>query len=81
MTYENGMMIVTLTILVHLIQRHEKNILLSVEISIISFKILPKTSYECGDCDLIILLYESCVVETIPPICKDFNFIPDTTIK
>jgi hypothetical protein len=81
MTDENGMMTVTLIFPAHLIERHEKNILPGSGISITNFKILPKSNYDRGDCDHIISLDESSVVETLSPICKEYNFIPDTTIK
>jgi hypothetical protein len=81
MTDENGMMTVTLTVPTHLIQRHEEKILPGSGISIASFKILPKTNYDRGDCDRVISLDESSLVERLPPVCKDYNFIPDTSIK
>jgi hypothetical protein len=59
MTDENGMMTVTLTIPAHLIQRHDEKILPGSGISITIFKILPKTNYDCGDCDRVISLDES----------------------
>jgi hypothetical protein len=81
MTDENGMMTVTLTVPAHLIQRHEEKILLGSGISITNFKILPKTNYDRGDCDRVISLDESSLVETLSPICKEYSFIPDTSIK
>jgi hypothetical protein len=81
MTDENGMMTVTLTVLAHLIQRHEEKILPGSGISIANFKILPKTNYDRGDCDRVISLDESSLIETLSPICKEYNFIPDTTIR
>ena len=81
MTNENGMMTITLTVPAHLIQRHDENILPGSGISITSFKILPKTNYDRGDCDRVISLDESSLVETLSPICKEYSFIPDTSIK
>jgi hypothetical protein len=81
MTDENGMMTVTLTVPAHLIQRHEEKILPGSGISITNFKILPKTNYDRGDCDRVISLDESSLVETLSPICKEYTFIPDTTIR
>jgi hypothetical protein len=81
MTDENGMLTVTLTVPAHLIQRHEHKILPGSGISITHFKILPKTNYDRGDCDQIISLDESSLVETLSPICKEYTFIPNTTIR
>jgi hypothetical protein len=81
MTDENGMMTVTLIVPEHLIQRHEQKILPGSGISITNFKILPKTNYDRGDCDRIISLDEFSIVETLSPICKEYTFIPDTTIR
>jgi hypothetical protein len=75
MTDENGMMTVTLTVPAHLIERHEQKIIPGAGISITNFKILPKTGYERGDCDRVISLLESSVIETMPPTCKEYNFI------
>jgi hypothetical protein len=81
MTDGHGMMTVTLIFPAHLIQRHGKNILPGSGISITNFKILPKTNYDRGDCDHIISLDEYSLVETLSLICKEYNFILDTTIK
>jgi len=81
MTDENDMMTVTLTVSTHLIERHEKNIVPGAGISIENFKILPKSGYDRGDCDHVISILESSFMETVSPMCKEYNFIPDTTIK
>jgi hypothetical protein len=57
----------------HFIQRHEQNILPDNGISITNFIILPKTNYDRGDCDHIILLDESSLVETLSLICKEYT--------
>jgi hypothetical protein len=75
MTYDKGMAIVTLNVPTHLIQQHEQNILLGDGISIMNFKYFPKTNYDHGDFDHIISLEESSIVETIPSICKKYDFI------
>jgi hypothetical protein len=56
MTDKEAMMTVTLTIPTQLVQKHAENILLGNGISITNFNILPKTVYDCGDCDHIISL-------------------------
>ena len=81
LTYAEGIMTITLYIPTELIQEHEEKISPGKAISITNFKILPKTNYDCGDCDWILLLTESSFVQNIPPICKDYKFIPDTTVK
>jgi hypothetical protein len=75
------MMTVTLIVPAHLVERHEENIVPGAGISITKFKILTKSGYECGDCDIVISILESSVVETMFPTCKEYNFIPNTTIK
>jgi hypothetical protein len=81
MTDANGMMTITLTVPAHLIERHEQKIVPKAGISITNFKILPKSGYDHGDCDRVISIVESSVIETVSPTCKEYNFIPDTTIK
>jgi hypothetical protein len=70
MTYSNGTMTSTLTIPALLIEIHEKNIVPVAEISITNFKILPKNGYDCGDCNHVISILESSVMETMSPTCK-----------
>jgi hypothetical protein len=81
MTDEYGMMIVTLIFLEHLIKTHGQKILHRSGISITNFKIILKSNYDRGDCDYIISLDESSLIETLSLVCKEHNFIPDTTIK
>jgi hypothetical protein len=68
-TYANGMMTITLTVLAHLIERHEKNIVPGAIISIANFKILPKSGYDRGDCDCVISIVESIFVKIVSPTC------------
>ena len=42
---------------------------------------MPKANYDCGDCDHVISIHESTIVETISPICSEYNFILDTIIR
>ena len=81
MTNEYGMMIVTVIFLAHLIKTHGKNILPGSGISITNFKIIPKSNYDRGDCNHIISLDESNLIEALSLVCKEHNFIPDTKIK
>jgi hypothetical protein len=81
MTDKDAMMIVTLTIPPQLVQKHAKKILPHNGISITNFNVLPKTVYDRGDCDQIILLNETSIVEKIPVICSKYLFLSDSTIR
>jgi hypothetical protein len=81
MTEKEAMMIVTLTIPTQLVQKHAEKILPGNGISITNFNILPKTVYYRCDCDRIISLNETSIVEKIPTICSEYHFIPDATIS
>jgi hypothetical protein len=81
MTDNEAMMTVTLTIPTQLVQKHAEKILPGNGISITNFNILPKTVYDRGDCDRIILLNETSVVEKVPAVCSEYHFVPDTTIN
>ena len=70
MTEKEAMMIVTLTVPPQLVQKHAEKILPHNGISITNFNILPKTVYDRGDCDRIILLNKTSIVEKIPAICS-----------
>jgi hypothetical protein len=81
MTDNEAMMTVTLTIPAQFVQKHAEKIFPSNGISITNFNILPKTVYDRGDCDRIISLNETSVVEKVPTVCSEYHFIPDTTIN
>jgi len=81
MTDNEAMMTVTLTIPTQLVQKHAEKILPGNGISITNFNIFPKTVYDRGDCDWIISLNETSIVEKIPAICSEYHFVPDTTIN
>jgi hypothetical protein len=66
MTDKEAMMTVTLTVPPQLVQKHAEKILPRNGISITNFNILPKTVYDRGDCDRIISLNETSIVEKIP---------------
>jgi hypothetical protein len=78
---KDAMMTVTLTVPPQLVQKHAEKILSCNGISITDFNVLPKTVYDRGDCDQIILLNETSIVETIPAICSEYLFLPDSTIR
>jgi hypothetical protein len=81
MTNKEAMMIVTLTIPTQLFQKHAEKNFPDNWMSIKNFNILSKTVYDRGDCDWIILLNETSIVEKIPAICSKYCFVPDTTIN
>jgi hypothetical protein len=81
MTDKDAMMTVTLTIPPQFVQKHAEKILPRNEISITNFNVFPKTVYDCGDCDRIILLNKTSIVEKNPAICSKYHFLPDSTIK
>jgi hypothetical protein len=76
MTDKEAMMTMTLTIPTQLVQKHVENIFPGNGISITNFNILPKTVYDRGDCDRIISLNETSIVEKIPVVCSEYHFIP-----
>jgi hypothetical protein len=77
MTDKEAMMTVTLTIPPQLLQKHEEKILLGNGISITNFNILPKTIYDRGDCDRIISLNETSIVEKKIVVCSEYHFVLD----
>jgi hypothetical protein len=81
MTDKEALMTVTLTIPTQLVHKHAEKILPGNGISITNFNIFPKTVYDRGDCDRIISLNETSIVEKIPAICSEYCFVPDTTIN
>ena len=70
MTDKEAMMTVTLTIPTQLVQKHKKKILPGNGISITNFNISPKIVYDRGDCDQIISLNETSIVEKIIVVCS-----------
>jgi hypothetical protein len=81
MKNKESMMKITLAIPTQLVQKHAEKILLGNGISITNFNILSKIVYDHGDCDRIISLNETSIVEKILVICSEYCFIPDTTIN
>jgi hypothetical protein len=78
---KDATMTVTLTVPPQLVQKHGKRILPRNGMSITNFNILPKTVYDHGDCDRIIFLNETSIVEKIILVCSEYRFIPDSTIN
>jgi hypothetical protein len=81
MTYKEAMMTVTLTIPTQLVQKYAEKILPGNGISITNFNILPKTVYDCGDCNQIISLNETSIVEKIPTVYSKYRFVSDVQLS
>jgi hypothetical protein len=81
MTDKDAMMIVTLTIPPQLVHKHAEKILPRNGISITNFNILAKTVYDRGDCDRIISLNETSIVEKILVVCSKYRFVLESTIS
>ena len=71
----------TLTILYELIQEHQDKLLPRKSVSISNFQVLSKINYDHSNCDRILLLKQSSKIENMPCVCKEYNCVPDTTIK
>jgi hypothetical protein len=78
---KEAIMTVTLTIPTQLVQKHAEKIFLGNGISITNFNILPKTVYDHGNCDRIISLNETSIVEKILVVCSEYRFVLDVTIS
>jgi hypothetical protein len=81
MTGKEAMMTITLTIPTQLVHKHVEKILSGNGISIKNFNILPKTIYDRGNCDRIISLIETSIVEKILVVCLEYRFVSDATIS
>jgi hypothetical protein len=79
MTDAKGIITVTLIVSMHLIQNHQQNILAGNGIRITIFKIIPKYNYDDGECDRIISIYETSIVEIVTTVCKEYNYYTSTS--
>jgi hypothetical protein len=50
-------------------------------ICITNFKIAPKTNYDHGEVECILLVDQHTSIENIAHVCQEYNFIPNTSIK
>jgi hypothetical protein len=80
MTNKEAMMKVTLNVPPQLVQKHGEKIFPGNGISITNFNILSKTVYDRGDCDRIISLNETSIVEKKFVVCSEYHFFPNSTI-
>ncbi|KAH9295182.1 hypothetical protein KI387_038770, partial [Taxus chinensis] len=81
LTDEKAELTVTLNVAHKFIPMHEDKVVAGKGIQITNFSIAPKTSYDRGDCNVILLLNESSTVESTPPLSIEYKFIPNTTVK
>jgi hypothetical protein len=81
MTDKEAMMTVTLSVPPQLVQKHAEKILSGNGISITNFNILSKTVYDRGDCDRIISLNKTSIVEKKIVVCSKYRFVSDSTIS
>jgi hypothetical protein len=78
---EKGEMPITVNVPHTLIPVHESKIIHGQGVCIEGFKISPKTMYGHGDCNCILVLHDRSILETISPICQEYKFLPNTTIR
>ncbi|KAH9327962.1 hypothetical protein KI387_000070, partial [Taxus chinensis] len=76
-----GEMIVTLNVSGNQMTHIKKKVLPTKGVCIKYFDIAPKTNYDRGDYDYILLLNDISTINNIPPLCREFKFILNTTIK
>lgn len=81
LTDTKGEMTITLNVTADLVAHYEDKIIPGSGLSISNFQIAPRTDYDRGDCDCILVLTKSSIVEIIPRLCIDYKFIPSTAIK
>ena len=80
-TDAKGDMTVTLNARGNLIDKYEEIITLGKSIRVRNFKVAPKTNYDHGDCDCILIVDHHTTIENIESVCEEYFFIPNTTIK
>ncbi|XP_059070801.1 uncharacterized protein LOC131860407 [Cryptomeria japonica] len=76
-----GEMTITLTVSNNLLHKFEDKIIVGMGLSISDFDVVPRTDYDRGDCDCVLLLKDTSTLQVIPRILHDYNFIPNTTIR
>ena len=81
LTDEKGYMTVTLNVGNNFIKEHEEKLLPGKSVCITNFSVAAKTNYDRGDCEFILLVHGKSIVSNIDPVCKEYCFIPNTTIK
>ena len=69
-------MTITISVPTQFIQCNKQKLVAGNNIHITNFKIMSKTNYDRVDCDRTISFNE-----TIPLICNEYTFIPNTIVK
>jgi hypothetical protein len=72
---------VTLNVCNSFIEQHQEKLLHGKSIRITNFKVAPKTNYDHGEVECILLVEQETSIENIAPICQEYNFIPNTSIR
>ena len=80
-TNQKAKMTITLAVNTHLGQQFEDKIVPGMGVFIEYFDIAPKSEYDKGDCDYILVLKDTSTVEKINSTCNQYNFIPNSTIQ
>ena len=74
-------MTITLNVTGNLVQQYENKTILGKGLVIKKIDITPKIEFDHGDCDCILILKYSTMLETIPALLHDYKFIRGETIK
>ena len=81
LTDSKGEMTVTLNVRGSFIQQYEQKLLPGKAVRIKNFKIAPKTNYDHGESDCILVVDHHTTIENITSICQEYYFVPNTTIR
>ena len=81
MTDRKWQLTITLNIPHKLISKFDDICVEGNYLCIFEFKISSKTKYDHGDCNCILQISDPSTIEQIEPVCKDYSFVPTTTIK
>lgn len=80
LTDEKVEMTITINITSVIVKQHEAKIVPGTTICITDFQIAPKTNYDCGHCDCILILENTSMTKVILCMREDYKFIPTNTI-
>ena len=81
MTDRKGQLTITLNIPHKLISKYDDICVEGNCLCISEFKISSKTKYDHGNCNCILQISDPSTIEKIEPVCKDYSFVPTTTIR
>ena len=71
LTDHKAEMTITLNVSGNLVYQHEPKIVPGSAISISDFQVAPRTDYDRGDCDCILILTDISTTENIPRLCQE----------